>query len=149
MMPSKRSFLLPAAVLTVAALAQAGGFWLQLGNPDASSEARDLKAVITVKAVGCHEPDKAEVTGRAIAVVNGKRQEIPLKLVKMSTPGMFAVAKQWPGDDTWTVELIGHNAGMTTSMLVNTTGTKFDRASAKFIPGIPAAADVEQLVAKR
>ena len=39
--------LLSAAAVTLALTAQlsAGGFWLQLGNPEANREARGMKAV--------------------------------------------------------------------------------------------------------
>ena len=38
----------------------AGGFWLQLGNPDANPAANKLGAVVTIKAVGCHDPAAAK-----------------------------------------------------------------------------------------
>lgn len=38
-------------------------------------------------------------------MVNGKRQEIPLKLLPLSQPGMFALTQQWPKEGRWVIEL--------------------------------------------
>ena len=48
----------------------AGGFWVQLGNPEANPVANKLGAVVTIKAVGCHDPAAAKVTAMAVGVVN-------------------------------------------------------------------------------
>ena len=60
-----------APALMLAGQLLAGGFWLQLGNPEASAEARKANAVVTIKATGCHNPENAEVTATAIGMVNG------------------------------------------------------------------------------
>jgi hypothetical protein len=93
------------ATLVLASQMFAGGFYLILGNPEASPEARKANAVLTMKAAGCHEPWKAQVTGKAVGVVDGKRQEIPLKVMPLSEPGMFAVTQQWPKEGRWVIEL--------------------------------------------
>ena len=62
------------AVMATAGYLTAGGFWLQLGNPEASAEARKARAVVTIKAVGCHDPATAKVTATAIGMVNGERR---------------------------------------------------------------------------
>jgi hypothetical protein len=85
----------------------AGGFYLQLGNPDASKEARKAGAILTIKATGCGEPEKAQITATAIGMMNGKRQEIPLKVAPLAEPGMFAVTEQWPKDGRWVIEVRG------------------------------------------
>ena len=56
----------------------AGGFYLQLGNPEANPEAKKANAVLVIKATGCHDPATATLTATAVGVVNGKRQSIPL-----------------------------------------------------------------------
>src|SRR5262245_2573742 len=93
------------ATLALAGQLFAGGFYLQLGNPEASPEARKAGAVLTVKATGCGEPAKAQITGRAIGFVDGKRQEIELKVTPLSEPGMWAVAQQWPKEGRWVLEI--------------------------------------------
>ena len=52
-----------------------GGFWLVLGNPEASAEARKVNAVVTIKATGCHDPAMARVTATAIGMVDGQRRD--------------------------------------------------------------------------
>lgn len=87
------------SVLILTALAGqllAGSFFLTLGNPKASTEARELRAVFTVKAAGCLDPATAKVTATAIGLVNGERRTAPLEVKGLSEPGMFAVIGQWP-----------------------------------------------------
>ena len=46
----------------------AGGFWLQLGNPDANPVANKMGAVVTIKAVGCHDPAAGFGDSQPIAI---------------------------------------------------------------------------------
>src|SRR6266508_1949900 len=85
----------------------AGGFYLQLGNPEASTEARKANAVLTIKATGCADPASAQLTATAIGIVNGQRQTIPLQITRLSQPGMFALTQQWPKEGKWVIELVG------------------------------------------
>ena len=97
-------------IIVSAALASqlfAGGFYLQLGNPEASKEARQTGAVLTIKATGCGEPEKARITATAIGMASGKRQEIPLKVTSLAEPGMFALTQQWPKEGRWVIEVRG------------------------------------------
>src|SRR5437868_584663 len=96
-----------AAILALAGQLFAGGFWLQLGNPEASPETRRSNAVVTIKATGCHDPSKATVTATAIGTVNGQRREIPLKLEALSEAGMFALSQQWPAEGKWVIRVVG------------------------------------------
>src|ERR1017187_3854033 len=72
-----------AALLALAGQLFAGGFFLQLGNPEASAEARKNNAVVTIKATGCHDPATAQLTATALGMVNGHRQSIPLTITKL------------------------------------------------------------------
>ena len=85
----------------------AGGFYLQLGNPEANAEARKANAVVTVKATGCGEPAKARITATATGFVDGRRQKIELKLTPLSEPGSYALTQQWPKEGRWVIELRG------------------------------------------
>ena len=96
----------------------AGGFFLQLGNPDASPEARKLGAVVTVKAAGCHDPATAKLTATAVGVVNGERRTVPLEVKQIGEPGMFAVVGQWPKEGKWVIELVATNGVQFTNTLV-------------------------------
>jgi hypothetical protein len=120
-----------AAILALAGPLFAGGFWLQLGNPDASLEARKANAAFTIKAVGCHDPATAQVTARAIGMVDGKRQAIPIQVTKLSGDGMFAVSQQWPKEGRWVIELVGRNGEQFTNTLIAADGKGVDRVHAK------------------
>src|SRR5579872_3318608 len=91
------------APLALAGQLFAGGFFLQLGNPEASPEALKAGAVLTVKATGCHNPATAKLTATAVGVVNGERREIPLKVTQLSEPGAFAISQQWPSEGKWVI----------------------------------------------
>jgi len=119
------------AILALAGHLFAGGFWLQLGNPEASKEARQAGAVLTIKATGCHDPATAQVTGTAIGTVDGHRQTIPLKLTKLSETGMFALSQQWPKEGRWVIELVGKNGEQFTNTLVTADSNGIDRVHAK------------------
>ena len=121
----------PAAVLVLAGQLFAGGFFLQLGNPEASAEARKVNAVVTVKAAGCHDPATAKLTATAIGMVNGQRREIPLKVEPLREPGMFAVAQQWPKEGRWVIELVAKNGEQFTNTLVIAGPEGVDRNHAK------------------
>src|SRR5690242_12753762 len=125
-------------ILVLAGLAGqlfAGGFYLTLGNPEASSEARKAGAVLTIKASGCGEPAKAQLTATAIGVVNGKRQEIPVKVMPLSEPGMFALTQQWPKDGRWVIQVHGqekiNGTPASTYTLVSAGPQGIDRYNAK------------------
>jgi hypothetical protein len=119
-------------LVLIAAPLFAGGFWLQMGTPEASPEAKAKNAALVVRATGCHDPATAEVSGVVIRMVEGRKQTTPLKLVRMKEPGTFAVMRDWPADTSVTLEFVGPNARAVTSMLVRARGESVEKASAKF-----------------
>lgn len=96
----------------------AGGFWLQLGNPEANPVANKMGAVVTIKAVGCHDPAVAKVTATAVGVVNGERRSIPLELKPLGEPGSYALSQQWPKEGKWVIQLVGRNDEQFTNTLL-------------------------------
>ena len=136
-------------LLATAALATqlfAGGFFLTLGNPDANPEAKKANAVLVVRADGCHEPEKAQVTANAIGTVNGQRQSIPLKLTKLSAPGTYALTQQWPKEGKWVIELSGKDTDRLTYTLVAAGPEGVDRTHAKLAMKAFTKADVESML---
>jgi len=132
-------------VLAITALAGqlfAGGFYLQLGNPDASPEAQRAHAVVIVKATGCHDPATAQVTATAV----GKDRRIPLTLTKLSEPGTFALAQQWPAEGKWVIELTGRNGEQFTNTLIPAGPNGLDRLHAKFAMKAFTHSDVESML---
>jgi hypothetical protein len=121
-----------AAILALAAQLCAGGFYLQAGKAE-SAEARKVNAVLTVKAVGCHDPASAKVTATAIGLVNGERRSMPLKIDALSEPGMFAIAQQWPKEGRWVIQLAGRSDNVVTTTLVKAgpSGVDFGQEKAE------------------
>jgi hypothetical protein len=133
-------------LIALAAQVFAGGFILQLGNPEASAEARKLGAVVTIKAAGCHDPATARVTATAIGVVNGQRRTVPLEVKPLSEPGAFAVVGKWPREGKWVVELVGTNGEQFTNTLVAAGPDGLDRLHAKWNMHKFAADDVDAML---
>ncbi len=121
----------PVALFALAGQLLAGGFWLQLGNPEASPEARKANAIVTIKATGCHDPATAKVMATAIGVVDGHRQTIPLTLTQLPGPGMFALTQQWPNTGRWVIQLVGTNGEQFTNTLVIAGPEGVDRLHAQ------------------
>ena len=143
MRKSLRGFSVALAVLALAAQAQAGGFWLALGNPEASNEARALNAAVTVRAIGCADPaSNAKITGNAIGIVEGRRQTIPLKLTAMRDPGLFAVTKQWPDQGRWIIQFVGRSGTAVTTTLAAIGPDGVDRYSKKEMGGEASEAEI-------
>jgi hypothetical protein len=124
----------------------AGGFWLQLGNPEASAEARQMNAVVTIKATGCHDPAAAKITATAIGIVDGQRRSIALKLDKLSEPGTYALSQQWPKEGKWVIELVGRNDEQFTNTLLSAGPQGVDRLHAKAAMKEFAPGDVDALL---
>jgi hypothetical protein len=138
----RKTFLL--AVL--AAPLFAGGFFLQLGNPEANPEARKLHAAVLVKAAGCLDPAAAAVTATAVGIVDGERRTIPLKVEKLSEPGAFALTQQWPREGKWVIEIVGKSATLSTYTLVSAGPDGVDRLHARQAMKAFTPAEVESML---
>ena len=134
------------ALLALAGQLLAGGFFLQLGNPAANSEAQKLNAALVVKATGCHDPATATLTATAIGTVEGQRREIPLKVVRLSEAGTFAISQQWPREGKWVIELVAKNPDQFTNTLVVAGPQGVERMHAKFDMHPFTAADVDAML---
>jgi len=124
----------------------AGGFYLQLGNPEAHAEAKKAGAVLMIRATGCHDPATATLTATAVGVVDGKRQSIPLKLTKLSGAGEFALTQQWPKEGKWVIELVARNGEQFTNTLVKAGPNGIDRLHDKADIKPFSQADVDSLL---
>jgi hypothetical protein len=138
----RKTFLL----VVLAAPLFAGGFFLQLGNPEANPEAQKLHAVLVIKAAGCHDPAGAEVTATAVGMVGRERRTIPLKVEKLSETGTFALTRQWPREGKWVIEIVGRNPTQFTNTLVTAGPDGVDRLHARLAMKPFTPADVESLL---
>jgi hypothetical protein len=122
-----RSTVLGAVVVGLAMAAQASAgttFRLEVGSAIAGGTGTKVKnAVVMVRALACDDDRSVRVTGVAEGMVKDGRRSIPLELVLLPTPGVYAVTQQWP-DGVWIVNLTavcpGRNA--TASALVPLDG---------------------------
>ncbi len=124
----------------------AGGFFLTLGNPVASHDLKAKHAVLLVRPDGCQNPVTAKVLGSAEGIVDGQRRSIPLDLVTLSTPGTYAVMRQWPSEGAWVLRLTATFNERTTSALVPVTRDGFDRGQAKWYPHDAPDSDLEAML---
>ncbi|MGD0778450.1 MAG: hypothetical protein ABSC05_37190 [Candidatus Solibacter sp.] len=97
----------------------AGGFWLQVGNPEANA---------------------------AVGVVNGERRAIPLELKPLGEPGAWALAQQWPKEGKWVIQLVGRNGEQFTNTLIGAGPGGIDRLHARLDMKAFAASDVEAML---
>jgi hypothetical protein len=105
-----KTLLKPLFALSIlAAPLFAGALLLEIGNPAGNQEALAKQAVLVARITACHSPEKTTVTATAEGLVNGARSSIPLKVISLSTAGMFAVAREWPEQGTWAVKMIATN----------------------------------------
>lgn len=109
-----RSGLALILILVLAAAAP-GGFEISVEIPPSSSNLKN--AQLLVRAVGCHEPAKADISASAEGVVNGKRQSIKLKMRPVAA-GAYAIERQWPSSGTWAIAITGSYRGQIRSALV-------------------------------
>jgi len=124
----------------------AGGFWLQLGNPIASHDAKARNAVVIVRPWGCHSPEAAKLSGTAEGMVHGERRTVTLELTPLSETATYAVMRQWPADGAWVLRVTATLPGATTSALIPVTAEGFNRGKTKFFAGEPPAADLDAML---
>ena len=143
-MPLFRTALVALSVLPLLA----GGFYLELGNPAANSDPKAKGAVLVTRFTGCHEPEKGVLEAVAVGVVNGQRQTLPLRVTALSQSGMYAVARQWPTEGKWVVQLTGRHPqhNVPTSLLVRVKGDSFERKDAKYMMRLATPQELAELL---
>ncbi len=143
----KQSLVVSALALASAIVLWAGGLYVVPGNPEANAEARAHKAVLTLKLAGCHEPQKALLTGTAIGVIDGRKQSIPLQIEALSEPGTYSLTQQWPAKGRWVLEFVAKDQGRITSTLVGAGPGGIERETAKMGMHEPVPEEVAALLA--
>src|SRR4051812_7915987 len=99
--------VLSAALLTSPLLA--GALLLRVADPQTNIEAQAKHAVVMAQMTSCHSPEKTVVSATAEGILAGKRTTLPLKVIKLSTPGMFAVTREWSSEGVWAVRMVATN----------------------------------------
>jgi hypothetical protein len=141
-------FALGLALVTTSS-AWGADFSLAIGNPVAVAVPGGVvkKSIeMAVRAEGCADPAKAQITGTAEGIVNGARQSVPLRLVLTPTAGAFAVSRDGTQAGVWVFSLTGHCGSSTASAIVPMGPNGFLRESSKFFPRAATAAEVEAVL---
>jgi hypothetical protein len=127
----------------VATLAFAQAFTFTIGSPVASQDSRSKLSAFVFRTEGCAEATSAQVGGSAEGLVQGARRSVALKIVAMSTPGVYAVYPIWPAEGDWVVSLQGTCAGANAGALIPIGPGGFIRASSKVFTRPATAPEVD------
>ena len=96
-----------AALLSVtfsASAALAGGVSARIEGPAKSGE-------YTVRTYQCSNPAALKVTVWAEGVVDGKRQTVPVVVLKTKTKGVYQFTRTWPENGQWAIRMALAGAG--------------------------------------
>jgi hypothetical protein len=141
----KRRVLTALIMAAMATPLFAGALLLEAGDPKTDPEAVAKHAVVLARITACHSPEKTVVSATAEGLVGGKRQSIPVKVMNLSTPGAFAVARQWPREGVWTIRLVATNPDYkdyATGMVVPLRNDVYIRADAMHFTHAPTEDEV-------
>ncbi len=131
------------AACALAGLAVAEQFTFAIGGPVASQDFRSKVAAFVFRTEGCADPEKAQVSGTAEGLVNGERRSMPLKVMPMSKPGVYAVYRTWPAEGGWLVNLKGACSDASAGAIVPFGPKGFVRESSKFLPRPATETEIE------
>jgi hypothetical protein len=135
------------SVIATASLV-AGVFVLEFGNPRNSSDPKAKNAIAIVRAVGCHQPENAQLSATAEGLVSGRRQSIPLELVKLDTAGLWAIKGSMPPSGSWVISVIAREGGQIRGSALATVRTDGSvHREANLMGRTPTAEDVNPLLA--
>jgi hypothetical protein len=132
MLKSIQIMFAASMIMVSATHANAGGFILVVGNPQASDEARARGAALTVKAAGCHQPERSTITAHAIGLVDGQRKTIELKVFALREYGTYGIAREWPSEGRWVLKLVAKNEGMITTTVARVGAAGVEYRTAKY-----------------
>jgi hypothetical protein len=127
----------------------AGALTLQADDPTTNSEAVAKNAVVLAHTTACVSPEKTVITAAAEGIVDGKRVTLPLKVIRLSQPGAFAVAREWPGGGAWVVKMIATNPdykNYSTSIVVPADSGAAGRARAKVFYHAPSEDEIDSVL---
>jgi hypothetical protein len=136
-------FRLGIIACAVGALALAEGFSFTIGSPVASQEFVAKNAAFVFRTEGCADPAKSQISGTAEGLVQGARRSLPLKVMALSRPGVYAVNQNWPPEGAWVVSLKGSCDGANAGALVPIGPKGFIRESSRFFPRAATDSEIE------
>jgi hypothetical protein len=126
-----------------------GALTLEVVNPTSNVEAAKQHAAVIVQTTACTSPEKTTITATAEGVTAGKRQSVPLELIRLSEPGKFAIAKTWPTDGQWVLRVIANNPdyhGYAAGAIIPIRGNEPDWKAVQRLYRAPTADDVNAAI---
>jgi hypothetical protein len=145
MLTARIASLAIATVLSISPLF-AGALVLAIEDPRANPEAAANNVVVLARVTECQSPEKTLVTATAEGIVNGKRQTLPLKLIHLSTPGVYAISPGFANNGgAWAVKLVVTNpdyGNFVTAALVPAGVGPFRKGSVRQFYNIPTERDI-------
>jgi hypothetical protein len=127
----------------VGAFALADGFTFAIGSPVASQDFQAKAAAFVFRTEGCAMPAGSQIGGTAEGLVKGARRSMPLNVIAMSKPGVYAVYQSWPAEGDWVVTLKGTCATATAGAIVPIGPKGFLRESSKFLTRPATSTEVD------
>jgi hypothetical protein len=140
---------LALATLAAAAPALAGSLTLQADDPVTNAEATAKHAVVMAHTTACMSPEKTVITATAEGIIKGNRISIPLRVIRLSAPGAYAVTRQWPAEGTWAVKMIVTNPEYkdhAVSILVPAEGGAAVLSRAKNFYNAPSESEIDMVL---
>jgi hypothetical protein len=140
-----KSLLMPVLVAPLFG----GALTLEVANPNSNPEATERHAAVIVQTTACVSPEKTSITATAEGVAGGKRQSIPLELMRLSQPGRFAIAKTWPAAGTWVLRVIANNPeyhGYAAGAIIPMRGNEPDWNAVRRLNHAPTGEDVNAAI---
>ena len=77
--------------------------WISIEYPVNPYDRTTRAAYLLVHAFHHGTPVDFPVSGTAEGIVNGQRRTVSLEFGRTSRPGVYALAKRWPDEGTWTL----------------------------------------------
>lgn len=137
-----------AALALLAVVGWAGALQLEIGNPQANTEAKDLQAVLLARVTACREPAKSTLTANAVHLEGAAVVRTPLQVRALRTPGLFAVIGAVPAGSV--IDLAVTNpeyANYQPRVLLRSSTQGVQWASVKrFFSTPPTEADLQRLL---
>ncbi len=85
------------------AVATMGPPWISIEYPANPFDATTRNAFLVVHAFHHGTPTGFPMSGTAEGMVNGERKSVKLAFTTTSRSGVYALARQWPNEGTWTL----------------------------------------------
>ena len=126
--------------------ASAEEFSLQIGSPVAARTSHMKSASFVFRTKGCADPAKSDVSATAEGLVHGERRSVRLKVAPASTPGVYAIFREWPAEGVWVVHLTGRCSESAAGAIVAIGPRGFIREQSKFFPRPATDAEIDNFL---